>query len=649
MLSVILKKIPAHIRLIVKLYLLNLLLFLALRFIFYFFNHSSDTSTVPVIEKLLAFRMGLEFDTAVFCWIAYLPVLIFSISSFFNHKLKIIVVLGFYSFLVLELIYFFVGVIDIPYFHQFGNHLNNNALLWNESPGFIMGMVFGNFSYWGYLLLYGALAFIIIKISQQFYARFKIQITLEQNIKWGYSLLLFIFISAAVTLGARGRTSDRSGLHEGLAIVSQNGFVNQVAINPNFTFWKTVVYNKNKTPYSIPKNILQQIAYTRSYLGIKTPFAPTINRQLTDSANRKYNFIIVIMESMSVFKMGYYNGKKLTPNLDNIIKNSVFFSNFFSSGIHTFNGLFSTTTGFPSILAEKSMKSYVKKSFDGLGKQLNERGYETYCYTTHDPHFDNMQGFFKINKFEHFISQYDFDFTQAESSLGVPDHVLLDKLIEVTTNRKNKQPFLAVVMTASDHGPWRIPENIPFKPNGDNQQDNCTLYADWAIGRFMDQAKKLPWYNNTVFLFLGDHGLSMGHTYEMPLAYNHVPLVIHQPNLFLPDTISYPTYQPDVPATVMGIIGGTYTNNTFGINVLKEKHPFVVFSADDKIGCVDSNGYYYYKTLSNGQSYLRKYKNLDHENYLTKYKGKSDSMEKNMMMIYESANYFIRKDYFLFE
>lgn len=649
MLDKLIEKIPAHIKILIKLYLLNLILFFLIRIIFYNINKSSDVETASVFERFWAFRMGLEFDTAVFCWIAFLPTLIFSISHFLNHKIKKLYVFGFYSFLILELIYFFVAIANIPYFSQFGNHLNKNALLWSENPGFVVSMIFGSFSYWGYLLLYFVIAFMFVKISRQLFNTFKIKMATEQKMNLIFVAIIFIVFSAIVTLGARGRASDRSGLHEGLSIVSQNNFVNQVAINPNFTFWKTVFYTKNNQAYVVPKNINEQMAFTRNYLGVKAPFEQNINRLITDSLNKKYNFVIVVMESMSVFKMGYYNGKKLTPNFDNLIKESVFFDNFFSSGIHTFNGLFSTTTGFPSILAEKSMKSYVKKSFNGIGPLLNEKGYDTYFYTTHDPHFDNMEGFFKINKFKHFISQYDFDFSEAESSLGVPDHLLFDKLIEVTNARKTNEPFLSVLMTASDHGPWCVPQNIQFNPNGANQQDNCTLYADWAIGRFMEQAKKLPWYNNTIFMFLGDHGLSMGHTYEMPLSYNHVPFVIHQPNLFKPDTISYPSYQPDIPATVMGIIGGTYTNTTFGINILKEKHPFVVFSADDKIGCIDSSGFYYYKTLNNNQSYLRKYKNLDSKNYITQYKSKSDSLEKNMMMIYESANYLIRKDYFLFE
>ena len=51
---------------------------------------------------------------------------------------------------------------------------------------------------------------------------------------------------------------------------------------------------------------------------------------------------------------------------------------------------------------------------------------------------------------------------------------------------------------------------------------------------------------------------------------NHQSKPIHQPKLFKADTISSPCYQPDIPATVMGIIRATYNNQTFGINISSE-------------------------------------------------------------------------------
>ncbi|MES2762928.1 MAG: sulfatase-like hydrolase/transferase [Bacteroidota bacterium] len=649
MLKRIIEKIPADVKLLFKLYILDLFLFFFIRFIFYYFNRSSDVGNAPFFEKAMAFERGLEFDTSVFCWIAIFPVLIWFLAAL--SKKPALYSFGFYGFLMLQLIYFFVAIADIPFFSQFGTHLNRTAFLWSDSPNFAVGVIFGSFSYWGFFLIFIPVAFILIRSSKNYLKVFKSQLQHTAHFKWHHKFLQFIVMCCILTIGARGRIFERTGLHEGLSIVSQNNFINQIAINANYTFWKSVFYDDPKKEYVIPKNIKNNIAFTRTYLGITSPFEENIKREIIDTSRQhhNYNVVIVVMESMCLYKMGYYNGKKLTPQLDELNKESVFFNNFFSSGIHTFNGLFSISSGYPSMYDEQPMRSYIKTPFNGLGSLLKDRGYETYFYTTHDPHFDNMQGYFKFNKFEHIISEHDFDLSQSEGSLGVPDHVLLDRLLETNNSRKNSKPFLSVVMTASDHGPWRIPENIPFKPKGETPQDNCTMYADWSIGRFIDLAKKQPWYDNTVFIFLGDHGLSMGHTYEMPISYNHIPCIIHQPKLFKADTISSPCYQPDITATVMGILGGNYTNQTFGINILKEKHSYVVFSADDKIGCVDDQGYYYYKTLTNGETYLRKYKDLDPVNYKNQLKQKADSMQKNMMHIYESANYFIRKNYFLYE
>jgi phosphoglycerol transferase MdoB-like AlkP superfamily enzyme len=635
--------------LLVKLHLFNLLLFFLFRLVFYWYNHAASSAPVPRIDTLMAFRMGVEFDSAVLCWIAFLPVLVFSIAYLLRDHFVFIYKAGFAVFVILLLIYYFVYTADIPYYRQFGSHLNHSALLWNESPDFVAGLVFGSFSYWGFLLVFLVMTAIALFMFRRFFRSFLQELPENRPHRFVWTIVYCLLLSGLVTLGARGRSSQRSGLHEGLSIVSGDVFTNVVAINPNFTFWKSVLYNKHEA-YKVPADIDRDIAFTRSYLGIRSPFEKSINRVVQpDSAPRKLNVIVVVMESMSVYKMGYYKGKQLTPHLAQLARESAFFDHFFSSGIHTYNGLFSTTSGYPGILAEKSLKSYVKAPFDGIGMLLKKQGYETWFYTTHDPHFDNMNGFFTMNGFGHFVSQYEFNFTQAESSLGVPDHLLLDKMLEKISRRDTSKPFLSVLMTASDHGPWRIPKDIPFKPNSGNERDDCTLYADWSIGRFMETAKKQSWYKNTVFIFVGDHGLAMGHTYEMPLSYNHVPCIIHHPLLLKPDTISSPYYQPDITATVMGLLRLPYTNSTFGVDMFKDKHPFVMFSADDKIGCIDDKGNYYYKTLSNGQRYLRRYETLDPENYIDKQRSLADSLDRGVQAVFETARYFIREKNYLYE
>jgi phosphoglycerol transferase MdoB-like AlkP superfamily enzyme len=203
-------------------------------------------------------------------------------------------------------------------------------------------------------------------------------------------------------------------------------------------------------------------------------------------------------------------------------------------------------------------------------------------------------------------------------------------------------------MTGSDHGPWVIPTDIPFKPTGETEEKRATQYADWALGEFIRNAKKQSWYDNTLFVFLGDHGYSTDDTYEMQMSYNQVPLVLHMPGILKADTCHNLGYQPDVLATVAGMLNLTYTNTTFGANILKEKHPFVYFTADDKIGCVSDDGYFFYELIAQNTKRLRKYENLDQRDYYRSNKPKADSLEQAAKRMLDAAEYFIRKDYFTY-
>lgn len=648
MLRKIIDTIPQHVKIILKLYILSMLFFSFFRLIFYITNQSEDIVSVPFIQKLYAFRMGLEFDSACLMWILSIPILLLSISYIVNKPIKSIHKFTLLFFTLLLNIYLFVCTVNIPYHKQFGSFLNKTALLWNDEPSFIIGMIFGSFSYWGFLLLFILSSVVFTFFAKKLINKYLSFLNQTTNSKVVSKIIITLILFTITFFGIRGRGSFKSTLHEGLAIVSNNSFINQIALNPNYTFWKSIFYKSDNSKYVVPANIDKLFTFTKNYLGSSNTNEPfSISRNvISDSAkpSNNYNVIIVIMESMCVYKMGYYNGKDLTPQLHKLNKESVFCENFFSSGIHTYNGLFSTISGYPAILDEKSTRTYLKKSFRGIGTLLKEENYETYFYTTHDPHFDNMKGFYTMNGFDHFISQEDFSTGEALSTLGVPDHILLNRLIEKHKNAS--KPFLSVVMTASDHGPWVVPENIPFKPSSTDEKDRCTQYADWAIGNFMENAKKQTWYKNTIFVFLGDHGLSMGHTYEMPLSYNHIPCIIHQTQLLKADTVSSPCYQPDITATVMDLLNKSYTNETFGTSVFKTKRPFVFFSADDKYGCVDSSGNYFYYLLQTKTSYFRRYKNLDPFNYIKDKRVESDSLALGCKSILESTRYLVRKKYY---
>ncbi len=461
-----------------------------------------------------------------------------------------------------------------------------------------------------------------------------------------FKLVIFLGIACILVLGARGTASQKTAIHQGFATISDDQFINSLGLNPCFVFFQSYLNEKENSAYIIPKNIDSYLFNVKKYLGVSNSDPLSINRNAVavDPPTKK-NLVIVLMESMCMYKLGYLKGNNISPNFSSIIKESIFFDRFYSSGTHTFAGLFATETGFPSIYTQHGLVNYTRKPFNSIGTILKENNFTNYFFTTHDPRFDNMEGFFKLNGYANIVGESEFSISESIGTLGVPDHVLLDKVIEKINSDKTEKPFHAFVLTSSDHGPWIVPDNISFKPNSENEQERAAQYADWAIGEFMKKAKKQSWYNNTIFVFLGDHGVYTATSYQMPLSFHHIPFVIHAANL-KPDTNSNLGYQPDVLATVMGLLNINYENTGFGIDLLKEKHPYVFFNADVEYGIMNADGYYYFHMLPTDEKHIRNGLKFEERDYFDEKKAYADSMEFNARSIMESADFLIHKSYY---
>lgn len=637
--------LPSFLITVIQLFLLQFFILNLCRIIFYISFKTIDVGGISNAVVSKAFLMGFEFDMVASTYALFLPAFLLILHEFFYKKTLVFHKIALMATLLIFWLYAFISAADFPYYKQFSSHLNRQAFLWAASPAFVLRLIFGTVSYYGYLFLFILFAVIIYKLVRRIFNANLLRLQQSPYKIWRIALATVLLIPFLI-LGARGRISGKSTTHEGLAIVSDNLFMNQVALNPNFTLFRSLLFQKIKN-YAVPATIDADIAVARNYLGVQGPYERSVAReQKSDSAFKPYNVVIVCMESMSTYKMGIHNHDVLTPNFNALVHESVYFDRFFSSGIHTFNGLFSTCSGYPGMLTEHALRRYTKKPFTTLGNLLLKKNYQTYFYSTHDPHFDNMQGFFTENGYEKTFSAFDLPEEKTISVTGVADHEIYNLFVSNTNKADKTKPFLAFIMTGSDHGPWAIPANIAFKPSANTDEKRSTQYADWAIGNFIAVAKKQPWFDNTLFVFLGDHGYLIEGTYEMPLSYNNVPFVLYKPNTLKADTIHNLGYQPDVISTVAGVLNLPFTNTTFGLNIIKEKHPFVYFTADDKIGCVSNDGYFFYELVTQKTKRLRKFENLDQQDYYTTHTAKSDSLERAAKSMLNAAEYFIRKDYF---
>lgn len=318
-----------------------------------------------------------------------------------------------------------------------------------------------------------------------------------------------------------------------------------------------------------------------------------------DSSAKKHNVVIVIMESMSAAKMGRFgNTNNLTPFLDELSRQSYFFNDFYTIGIHTFSGIYGTLMSLPTLERQHPFKGTDVLVYSGIANILKRHNYETIYFTTHDDQFDNIGGTLRANNFDRIISQKNYPKEEIKTTLGVPDDFMFRYSLPILNELK--KPFLSVFMTTSDHTPYHVP--FYFKPKQANEKLQIVEYADWSLGKFIASCKKEEWFKNTIFVFLADHGAVSDVKYELPLNFHHSPLIIYAPFILPPKEFTMLGSQLDVFPTVMGLLNLPYINNTMGIDLLKKNRPYVVLNGDDKYGVLSDDKFLIVK--NSGKKFL---------------------------------------------
>lgn len=649
------KSIFKHFWFILFTYLTGLVFFTAFRLILLAAEYS-QLSILPDKGWLLiqAFAIGFRFDTVISGYILALPLILLAFASIFRWENKI-----FYRFITSFIILFYIIAFvicaaDIPYFIYYFSRLTIAVLNWIDSPAFMFKMVFQEFKFFIFVILFfivaALFAYLIIKLHKKILMKKRF----NKSISGKRFVLLNIVVSlvsfSVLFIGIRGRIEQKSPIRVGTAFFSNYAFPNQLALNPVFTFIRS--YLDSRRPENRRLQFIDDttaIANAKAYFGVpqNNGFdSPIARRVKANGAEVKANVVVVIMESMSAEKMGHFgNPNNLTRVLDSLAEISYCFDNIYSAGIHTRNGIYSTLFSYPALLRQHPMDKVIVPKFTGFPNTLAANGYQTIFFTTHDDQFDNMGGFLNSNSFHKVVSKKDYPADKVLSTLGVCDDYLFEFSVPMLNElAKDGKPFFAAYMTASDHAPYIIPDGIPFKPHSSDIQQAIVEYADWSIGKFLKLASKEKWYSNTIFVFVADHGGIVGNSvYDMPLTFNHTPLIIYSPMFRNPGIFKQVGGQIDIFPTVMGLMNIDYVNNTMGIDLLKESRPYIYFSNDEKIGCVDREYFYIYR-VENGEESLFKYSSNESDNLIRQYKEKADSMKNYSVSMMQTAQWIVQNN-----
>jgi phosphoglycerol transferase MdoB-like AlkP superfamily enzyme len=537
---------------------------------------------------------------------------------------------------------------NIPYFTYFSKPLNASVFNWKEENLINTRMLFQEESYSVFVLLFVVLAalfaFLVYTISKR--GKSKSPLPLTRADYWVYPFICCVLVAFCM-LGIRGRLGYNP-IRTSQAYFCTNSFFNQLGLNPVYYILRDML-DASRSYYTIDQLMTEEDAlrYVKEKSGLMDNRETDllIERNIMagdDGGSKDLNVVVVLMESMSSDLLDVkVNGQEITPYLNQLIKKSYYFENIYSAGIHTNHGILASLYGMPVLLDRNMLKKAETPLCDGIPSILREQGYHTMFFVPHEAQYDNVSAFAFENGIEDFYSESSYPASKRVNCWGVADDYLFEYAID-TFNRKAKEPhpFFAAILTVSNHPPYNVPEQ--FRTVSPDIRQQIVAFADDAIRQFMAEAEKQAWYGHTLFVFIGDHGKIVGTpNYDMPLSYNHVPLIIYSPALDAPKRFEQFGGQIDVFPTIMGLLNRPYTNNTLGIDLLKEHRPYIYFSSDDAIGCIDSCFFYSYNVKTEMES-LYQYRKNSLLNLASRERERVESMRAYATSMLQTSNYMFK-------
>ncbi len=570
-------------------------------------------SELPGWVLFKSFLVGARFDLVIAC---YLTVFLYVLSiipglEITRRKWTLSFHTGLLS--VVAAVIFLMHMVDLEFYSFFNSRLNGVALTWRETPGMALSMIWDMFPVVWYLLMTAVILIGFILIMGRI-RRWLFDGRAGSSIR--VNLIYLPVVTAILFVGARGRLADKSPIRSGVAYFSEYDLANQMALNPAFTFWRDAIYDaRDKEQLAKMMATVQSTGgepLVRRLLGMPDSLINRTDQKICRPVRFEKqnedppNVMIVMMESFGSTKLGALDNRfpwDLSPCFDSLVEEGILFTNFYSAGMHTYSGVFSTLTGSPHQFTELVMKQVPGQThFRSLAAVLKDYGYNTWFFTTHDPHFDNMQGFAMSNGINRVVSSLDFDPDEWIGTWGVPDHVLFDRVVEVLGN-ENHDRWFAMLLSTSNHGPWKVPD-VPFARIADTADKadelNAFKYSDWSLGRLVRRMQNDPAFSNTLIFITADNGTPYGQTLDLDLTYFQIPLLILDTDNRIPAGLRVDRLggQLDILATVMGQVRLDYDNYSFGHDLLDsslEITDYAQFSEWYRVGYIEGDYYAIYR------------------------------------------------------
>jgi len=412
----------------------------------------------------------------------------------------------------------------------------------------------------------------------------------RRGASWPARFAVFGVLLVVSVVAARGTLRQGPPLRWGDAFTTESMFANHLGLNATLSLYDAAKHRfsshrdnswKATLPAEQAQAITRELLLTGNDRLVDAELAP-VRRDFQPPADGQLavrNVVVILMESFAgryVGALGSADG--ITPNFDRLVGEGLLFERFFANGTHTHQGMFASMACFPNLPGFEYLMQTPEGGhrFSGLPQLLGARAFDDVYVYNGDFAWDNQAGFFGNQGMKRFVGRNDYvNPVVSDPTWGVSDQDMFTRAAEELGKLDNGAPFYALLQTLSNHTPYALPEQLPVAAveghGALDQHLTAMRYSDWALGQFFDKVRNQPWFKQTLFVVVGDHGFGAPEEVtEMDLLRFHVPLLLIAPGVTerFGSRREVVGTQVDVVPTIMGRLGGEVRHQCWGRDLL---------------------------------------------------------------------------------
>jgi phosphoglycerol transferase MdoB-like AlkP superfamily enzyme len=487
--------------------------------------------------------------------------------------------------------------VELDFYREFNQRLNGLVFQYlKEDPKTVLSMLWFGFPVVRYFLAWALSTWLLVWVFRKLDSATRPSGTTQASRgslvvgAWYVRLPVLMLCLLLAVVAARGTLRQGAPLRWGDAFTTESMFANQLGLNGTLSLFAAAQSQMSPHRDNIWKGRLPQeeaLATVRKMLltdsdklvdaeraAIRRDYSPP-----ADGVLPIRNVVLILMESLaghSIGALGAAGG--ITPYFDKLASEGVLFERFFSNGTHTHQGMFASIGCFPNLPGFEYLMQTPEggNGFSGLPQLLAARKFDNLYVYNGDFAWDNQSGFFGKQGVSNFIGRMDFvNPVVFDPTWGASDQDMFDRAAEELAKKSGQKPFYALLQTLSNHTPYPLPDKLPVEPvtgHGSLDQHLTAMrYSDWALGQFFEKARKAPYFKETLFVIVGDHGFGNNEQLtEMHLSRFNVPLLLIGPDIQKKfgsrrDTVGT---QVDIVPTIMGRLGGNVRHQCWGRDLL---------------------------------------------------------------------------------